>query len=244
MTERSPRDRGGQRRPVRVAGQRARERAREDRDEIAEQPSDAGRDATETPEVTAPAQVEPEDGDTPAVGDEDPGLPNTSPTSRRPRRRWAVAVVAVLAVLAVLLGVADGLTLYFGRQHGAVHAARGEALNAAKHAAASINSYSYKHFDSDTKAAAKHFTGHFRKNYQQLIHRIRPTVKKYHAVVLASPNGVAAREVTPDQAIVLVSLNQITTSTKLDHPRLDRYRMRLTMVKRGGKWLVNNETAL
>jgi Mce-associated membrane protein len=234
MSERSPRERSGSRSPVRVAGQRARQRAHE---------RVRGPASTADPTI---ADGEPLPADAEPAADEvaDPGLPEGRRVSRRPGRRWAVAVVAALAVLAVVLGAADGLTLYFGRQHSAVHAARGEALAAGKRAAASINSYSYKNFDSDTKAAAKHFTSSFRHNYQQLTTKIRPTVKKYHAVVLATPNGAAAKEVTSDSAVVLVSLNQITTSTKLKNPRLDRYRLRLSMVKRDNHWLVDNEAAL
>jgi Mce-associated membrane protein len=245
---------------VRVAGQRSRRRPGEpavrrpiaDEEEPSAEPTGAVDAETGQPDHTATTGAGQEHDSTATsvrtdaatgseAGAEDLGL---SPASGGRSRRFAVTVLGGLVVLAVLLGAATGLTLYFGRQHDATHAARGQALAAAKRAAASINSYSYKHFDKDTKAAAKHFTAHFRKDYQQLTSKIRPTVRKYHAVVLASPNGAAAREVTSDQAVVLVSLNQITTSSKLKNPRLDKYRMRLSMVKRDGHWLVNDETAV
>ena len=58
---------------------------------------------------------------------------------------------------------------------------------------------------------------------------------------------VAAQSVVQchaDQVVVLLFVNQTTTSTRLDGPQVDLNRVRLTLVKVDGKWLVNKVVAL
>ena len=47
-----------------------------------------------------------------------------------------------------------------------------------------------------------------------------------------------------NKVVVLLFVNQTTTSTRLDGPRVDLNRVRLTLVKVDGRWLVNKVVAL
>jgi Mce-associated membrane protein len=67
---------------------------------------------------------------------------------------------------------------------------------------------------------------------------------QYHVVVKAEVAAQSVVSATADQVVVLLFVNQTTTSTRLDGPRVDLNRVRLTLVKVDGTWLVNKVVAL
>jgi Mce-associated membrane protein len=58
---------------------------------------------------------------------------------------------------------------------------------------------------------------------------------------VASSSGVRAEE---NRVVVLLFVDQTTTSTRLDGPKVDLNRVRLTMTRTGGEWLVSEVDAL
>jgi Mce-associated membrane protein len=73
---------------------------------------------------------------------------------------------------------------------------------------------------------------------------VRPGASQYHVVVKAEVAAASVVTATADQVVVLLFVNQTTTSTRLDGPRVDLNRVRLTLVKVDGDWLVKNVVAL
>lgn len=131
--------------------------------------------------------------------------------------------------------------------------ARLEALVAAQKAAPVVLSYDYRRLDKDFAAARGHLTGKFRDEYGRTTTRVvAPTAVKYHGVVKATvvkpPGGGApvasVVSASPDKAVVLLFVNQVTTSTQVTGPRVDLNRVRMTLTRTSAGWKVSAVDAL
>jgi Mce-associated membrane protein len=184
--------------------------------------------ATEQPLAAATAQREQPE----LVGQERPGRPGT--------RLLAGLLAVTLSAL-----TAFGLVAYRVRSDQRVETARDQAMAAAHDHAEVILSYDYRHLDADFAAARSTLTGGFARDYKVTTTTlVRPGAEQYHVVVKAEVAAQSVVNATADQVVVLLFVNQTTTSTRLDGPKVDLNRVRLTLVKRGGDWLVNKVVAL
>jgi Mce-associated membrane protein len=220
----------------------------------------AGRPAR--PEHAARVEEEAASGRTllvepPANGWEDPpepapfeDEPEESAPSRRIGRSVLTAVLGVVLVAALVMAAVLGWQYRQGRQ---AEQARGEALAAARKAAPVVLSYDYRHLDRDFARARALLTGHFRDQYGRTTKTVvAPTATKYHGVVKATvatpPDGGAPAasvvSATPDRAVVLLFVNQVTRSTQVPVPRLDLNRVRLTLTRTSAGWKVSGVAAL
>ncbi|MFG2755551.1 hypothetical protein [Streptomyces wuyuanensis] len=227
----------------------------------AEDPPPAGTEPDwEAPDWEAP------DGEAPDVeesGPEEPG-PLTGPRSgvpaegrdgtegrRSPRRRTAIcAVLAVLTLAGLVAAAVFGTAYADGRQ---ADEGRAGALAAARKAAPAVLSYDHRHLDRDFAAARGHLTGPFLEEYRRTTTKVvAPTAKKYQGVVTASvvtpPGGgspaASVVSASPDRAVVLLFVNQVTKSTRVDGPRVDLNRVRMELTRTSGGWKVSAVDAL
>jgi Mce-associated membrane protein len=232
-----------------IAGQRARAN-------LASASASASASATATTVldavVTAPVEAEPVASGPVASGPVASG-PVASGHSEGTRRRtglgdWSTGATALLAGLLVITLsalAAFGLVAYRVRAGARVETAREQASAAARQDAVSILSYDYRHLNRDFTAARTTLTGSFAKDYQATTSKlVRPGATQYHVVVKAEVAAESVVSASAKQVVVLLFVNQTTTSTRLDGPRVDLNRVRLTLVKVGGSWLVNNVVAL
>ncbi|MFF4488720.1 hypothetical protein ACFY0F_19860 [Streptomyces sp. NPDC001544] len=168
-----------------------------------------------------------------------------------PSRRWLLTVVlGALLVIALAVVCLLGWQYREGRR---AEAARDAALTAARKAAPVVLSYDYRHLDQDFARARERLTGHFRDEYRKTTTTVvGPTARKYHGVVRATvaepaSGGVPAASVisaSPDRAVVLLFVNQVTQSTRVSGSRLDLNRVRMTMTRTSGGWKVSAVDAL
>jgi len=202
--------------------------------------------------VTEPVASEPVASGTVASGPVASG-PVASGHSEKTRRRtglgdWspgATALLAGLLVITLSALAAFGLVAYRVRAGARVETARDQASAAARQDAVSILSYDYRHLDRDFAAARTALTGSFAKDYQATTSRlVRPGAVQYHVVVKAEVAAESVVSATASQVVVLLFVNQTTTSTRLDGPRVDLNLVRLTLVQVDGSWRLNNVVAL
>jgi Mce-associated membrane protein len=176
----------------------------------------------------------------------------SDPTPRRGRRPGLLgAVLAVLVVLGVVAGAVLGWSY---REAERTAQARTAALAAAQKAAPAILSYDHRHLDRDFAAARAHLTGPFLDQYGKTTKTVvAPTAQQYRGVVKATvakpPSGDAAPaasvvSASPDEVVVLLFMNQLTTSTQVATPRLDLNRVRMTLVPTPQGWKVSAVDAL
>lgn len=177
----------------------------------------------------------------------------TTAASSERRRRRRGRLCALLAVLTVLALAATGVLAWEYAEGRRTDAARGQAQAAARKAAPVVLSYDYRRLDEDFAAARGHLTGAFKEEYGRTTDKVvAPTAKKYHGVVKASvvspPGGgepaASVVSVSPDRAVVLLFVNQVTTSTQVNGSRVDLNRVRMTMTRTSGGWKVSAVDAL
>lgn len=196
-------------------------------------------DGASLPAGTSPA------GETP-FADEPSALAADGTTRRRSPAgpRLAAVLPWALGVLAIALSVAAGLEVAHVRHADSVADARTQSVAAARSAVQGVLSYDYRHLDQDFTAGRKLLTPGFAKDYEETTKAVAPTAKQYHAVVTAEVTAAGARNVSADSATVLLFVDQTSTNTKHAQPRIDQSRVRVTMVKDGGRWLLSKLEAL
>jgi len=105
--------------------------------------------------------------------------------------------------------------------------------------------YDYKSFDRHTTEVSALLTGGFKQEFvRAATDVVKPIAVQNQAVVLAKVSEVSVMS-TPNQDTVkiLAFVNQTTTSSKLDRPRIDQNRVILTMSQTQGRWLVSKVEA-
>jgi Mce-associated membrane protein len=101
--------------------------------------------------------------------------------------------------------------------------------------------YSYQSLAADFAAAERGLTPHFRTSYQSTTAQsVTPLATKYHAISTATVTNAGVSAATAQTATVLLFVDQTVQNTQLAHPRLDRSRIRVSMVKLNGRWLIDN----
>ncbi|OKK04530.1 hypothetical protein AMK26_14395 [Streptomyces sp. CB03234] len=200
------------------------------------------------PDWEAPDWEGPEARDPDAPPDVDePDAPD------RPSGRRRAVLCAVLALVAVVGLVASVLLAREYRDGRGAERARAQAAEAARKAAPVVLSYDHRRLEKDFAAARAHLTGSFRDEYRRTTTSVvAPTARKYRGVVKASvvepPGGgdpaVSVVSASPDRAVVLLFVNQITTSTQVSGPRVDLNRVRMTLALTSDGWKVSAVDAL
>ncbi len=161
-------------------------------------------------------------------------------TRRRVNRSWLVA-----GVLAVLLLASAGVTtwLYFQqyRPDQLVDAdAQQSVLKAANDGTVALLSYSPDTLDKDFTTAKSHLTGDFLSYYTNFTQQIVTPAAKQKAVKTSAAvirKGIA--EITPDRAVVLVFLNQVTTSKENPDGSYTTSAVKVSMERHDGAWLIS-----
>jgi Mce-associated membrane protein len=165
--------------------------------------------------------------------------------SRLNRLSLRDGALVALGVLALALIASAGILAYRVHEDQAADSARSAATAAARTAARQVLSYDHRHLDADFARASRLLTSPFKGDYAKTTRTVvRPTAVKYQAVVKADVVATSVVRGTGDRVVLLLFVNQTTTSTRLSGPRVDLNRVRMTMAKVDGKWLVSGLDAL
>ncbi|MCW2502334.1 MAG: molecular chaperone DnaJ [Actinomycetia bacterium] len=187
-------------------------------------PTQGGGSAADPPRVREPVPADPPERSVP--------LPRAS-------RRW-FAVAAIVLVAAV----AGGGAIQADQRAAEAATARREGLAAAVSAATVILSYDHTRMDADIAAATARTTGKFRAEYRETSKAVAPVAEQYQAVVSATVTASAVVSASPDQVVTLLFVDQSTRSTRITGTKVDQARVRMTMSRDAGKWLVSRVEAL
>lgn len=156
---------------------------------------------------------------------------------RAPSRLLVVGVVVVFAVFGAALAAVA--TARVSHRH-AVDSARENAVAAATSGVATVLSYDYRHLASDFRRAEGLLTPRFRAQYVKTTAKgVEPLAAQYQAVSTATVAAAGSVENSADRAVVLVFVDQTVTNSQLAAPRLDRSRIDVTLVRTGGRWLID-----
>jgi Mce-associated membrane protein len=166
---------------------------------------------------------------------------DSSPAARR--RLAAIPLIPVALVLGLL--AAGGLAgwLYFTQYRPDKQtddAVAQSVVNAARDGTVALLSYKPDSLNQDFAAAKSHLTGDFLNYYDQFTKEVvTPAAQTKGVTTTAQVAGAAVSELNPDKAVVLVFINQATTSKERPDPAMASSSAKVSLAKVHGEWLIN-----
>jgi Mce-associated membrane protein len=160
---------------------------------------------------------------------------------RLPGVRKRLSAIVLTVVLLASAGVAAWLYFFEYRVDQQTDAeARAVALDAAQGGTVALLSYSPETLDKDFAAAKSHLTGDFLNYYTQFTEQIvTPAAKQKQVKTSAAVVQSAVSDLKPDSAVVLVFVNQNTTSKENPDGAFAASAVKVGMTKIDGRWLIN-----
>lgn len=160
-----------------------------------------------------------------------------------PRRLVLVAsaVAIVLVALAALCAV-TGYKYWNDRES---EQARTQAVPAAQHTVEAMFTYNFTTVDAELPKAADNLSGSFRDDYLKLIKEaIVPGAKEKELNVQATTQATGVVSAEPAHAVVLLYLNQVSTGKDSPQATISTSRVRVSLDKNDGRWLVSAVTPI
>jgi Mce-associated membrane protein len=205
-------------------------------------------DKNEQQNVEGVADLEPSDGveiDKTAADEADEAQQDDDTTlglGDKVARRRRVKVAPLVLVLLLLLSGALATWLYvvqYRPDEQTDTAAAQTAINAARDGTVALLSYKPDTLNQDFAAAKSHLTGDFLNYYDQFTKEIvTPAAKEKALTTTAQVVGAAATELQPNSAVVLLFVNQATTSKERPDPAMASSSVLESLTKVHGTWLI------
>ncbi len=180
-----------------------------------------------------------------------PPSPPPPPAGEGSRPRWLLVVGGVLAAIVLVAAAIAGVLIYRlaaadpNNPPDSQARSRSEALAAARSHAQEILSYDHRTLDADFARAEAALTGKFKKDYARTTSTVvRPSAEQYKVVVKAEVTAASVVRASDHRVVALLFVDQTTTSTRLEGPKVDLNRVRMTLVQEDGNWLVSELDAL
>jgi Mce-associated membrane protein len=169
--------------------------------------------------------------------------PKDSDDSSAVRRRLpAIPLIPVALVLGLLAAGLLAGWLYFSQYRpdeqtdGAVAQT---VVNAARDGTVALLSYKPDTLNQDFAAAKSHLSGDFLNYYDKFTKDVvTPAAQTKGVTTTAQVVGAAAAELHPDKAVVLVFINQATTSKERPDPAMASSSANVSLAKVHGEWLI------
>lgn len=194
-------------------------------------------DTAETPEDTTIPADEP---DVAAAGPPDRPAGPVRRVLQGAGRFWVAITLVVL--LAITGGVTAWLYVSQYKPDQATGAAAADtALIAAKDGTVALLSYSPETLNEDFSNAKTHLTGDFLNYYNQFTEQIvTPAATKKSVKTSAAIVNAAVAELNPESAVVLVFLNQTTTSTENPDGSFSTSAVKVGLTRVDDDWLISS----
>lgn len=158
------------------------------------------------------------------------------------RVSFTVKVVPVTLILLLLISGGAAAWLYFKqyRPDKQTDASVASAVvSSASDGTIALLSYSPDSLDKDFAAAKSHLSGDFLSYYNQFTEQIvAPAAKQKSLKTNARVLGAAVQELHPDSAVVLVLVDQSTTSKDNPDPTMASSSVLVSLARVNGNWLI------
>jgi Mce-associated membrane protein len=153
-----------------------------------------------------------------------------------------VSVIPLILVLALVAAGGLATWLYFFQYRPDQQtdpAAIQTAVSAARDGTVALLSYKPDTLNQDFAAAKSHLTGDFLNYYDNFTEQIvTPAAKEKAVRTTAQVVGAGVTEMHPNSAVVLVYVNQVTTSKDRPDPAMASSNVLVSMIKVHGAWLI------
>jgi Mce-associated membrane protein len=199
------------------------------------------------------------DGRSPAVGRHRRESPSRLRDGGRFGRSVATLVLALLCLPAAAAGIvfwqqtpssgsSTAPPLTASAAGSLLSAANQAAVAAAKSEVHSILSYDYRSISTDIARAKLDTTGVFAHQYASTASQLLSEAQQVKAIVQATIGSSGVVSSAPNQVVVLLFVDQAsvrqTSGKTTPTTRIDQSRVRVTMSRVNGKWLVSDLAAL
>ncbi len=196
------------------------------------------------PVVTAPA--------VPAAGETVTAPSSAVPAAKAPSSPMRTLVIAAALLLVVNVGVfVWALVQSHHKDEAAVGSARDEASAAARTAVGVLLGYSWETMDADLKNDLTYLTPAYAKVFTDNFNLLTASkngaasaVAQTKTIVTAAVNATAVMDASAERVNVLVFADQTVVHKagpkQQECPCVLKDRVKVSMVKQGGKWLVDN----
>lgn len=179
----------------------------------------------------------------PADSEASPGdvTVNADDSGKRPGRiHWRRLIAyGVMPSLALILAVAAGYLKWQDSELRAARLAGAESVRAATDSTIAMLSYKPDTVENDLAAARNRLSGNFKDAYTSLVHDVViPGSQQKKIAAVATVPAAASVSASPNHAVVLVFVNQ-TITVGSDPPTSTASRVRVTLEKAGGRWLIS-----
>jgi Mce-associated membrane protein len=177
-----------------------------------------------------------------AVDEIDKAADSADSSSAARRRLAAIPLIPAALVLGLLAagGLAGWLYLTQYRPDTQTDDAVAQSVvNAARDGTVALLSYKPDTLNQDFAAAKSHLTGDFLNYYDQFTKEVvTPAAQTKGVTTTAQVAGAAVSELNPDKAVVLVFINQATTSKERPDPAMASSSAKVSLAKVHGDWLI------
>lgn len=154
----------------------------------------------------------------------------------KPRLVPALLVVLVLASAALTIG------LYFSwyRPDEQIDSrASAAVVDAARQGTVAMLSYTPETVDNDLAIAKSHLTGDFLSHFEDFARQVVAPASKQKALkTTADVVGAAVVDIHPDSAVVLLFVNQTSTSRERPEPSMTASSVQVSLSKVDGSWRI------
>lgn len=170
-----------------------------------------------------------------------PAQPDRS--GRAELRTWLKAKAVAIVLISLLLVSAGAAAWLYVKQYRPDQQTNASVANAVVNSASdgtvALLSYSPDSLDKDFAAAKSHLSGDFLSYYNQFTEQIvAPAAKQKSLKTNARVLGAAVQELHPDSAVVLVLVDQSTTSKDNPDPAMSSSSVLVSLTKVNGTWLI------
>jgi Mce-associated membrane protein len=190
------------------------------------------------------AEDDPEAGSAPCDDTETQVAAEKTPSATRRFKRLAInrsraLAFGLLPIMALGLGTAAAFLKWQDLSTRSSVGAAIESVSAAKESTVAMLSYQPEGVEKELEAAQGRMTGAFKDSYSQLIHDVViPGAKKQHISAIATIAAASSISATPNHAVALLFVNQ-TATVGDDSPTETASAVRVTLDKKGGRWLIS-----
>ncbi|MFC9661048.1 h domain protein [Nocardia sp. NPDC127606] len=152
-------------------------------------------------------------------------------------------VFGALAAAGVIAAIVLGVSGYQLWQQDKTEQARTDAMSTASRTVSAMFTYEPATVDTELPRAADNLTESFRAEYLKLIQQaIAPGAKEKQLTVKATTQAEGVVSADPEKAVVLLYLNQLTTSKDSPEGTTSGSRVRVSLDKADNRWLVSQVT--
>ncbi len=173
-------------------------------------------------------------------------MQSTAETLPSRQRRWTHSKAVLLSAGALIVALAVGLALSLSAlsNQNALASSRTSALSSARTYAVELASYNYRDLDRDFSTVAANSTPSFRRTFAESSDALKSTLSRYKATAVASVVSAGVASASTSRAVVLVFLDQKIANSTQTKPTTDRSQVEITLVRSGGRWLIDQVTLL